>query len=832
MLLSIRRFCAVAVPRPAVCIGLLFVTSCGADGRASSPPDEPGGVASDRAESNGVASEPPASSAVAARTIVPRRQDDGAPLETALHAAYIHTRQLEAGAAYRVVRSAGDVTADNEAQSLAVRFEAARVVLSRAAQGRARPDPNSRWSSGLSFAGIGRAGRRADPSVGEMTTSDGRVAYQRQGLEEWYLNGPLGLEQGFTIDAAPAGKGSVEIAVAVSGDLTPGLVSDGAAVELRSSAGEPILGVEGLFVQDADGRELRSWFEIDAAGLVLHYDDSGARYPVEVDPLVTHLDNKVNASDPAQLAFFGLSVAASNGTAAIGSPGAGASAPANNDGPGAVYVFVRGSGGTWSQQAKLTVSGLNVRAGLGSSVALSGNTIIAGTPAATSGTVSKGAAFVFTRSGTTWTQQAKLVASNGASGDRFGTSVAISGDRAIVGAPYHDVAGTPAQTDAGAAYFFTRSGTTWTQRASIPQVATAGGHFGMSVALSRLTAIIGEPEVSHNGVLNAGFAHAYEALPDDSSWSFQQTLAPPSPVTSGAFGKYVALNAITASDSGFAIVGETNASTSRGATSGTAHVFKRSGTTWSRQATLTPATGAANSHYGIVSLSPAGNRAVVGAVGDVVTTFPVAVFAASGTSWSEQPVVAIPADNAAHFGISVSLDTNALVIGAQSGSAGSLNGTGAAYLYSIGQKNGDACTSASACLSGFCVDGVCCNSACGGGSTTDCQACSTAKGGTQTGACTALSSAVAPQTTCRAAAGACDVADKCVLTSLNCPADVKKPSGTACRAAAGLCDIAETCNGTSAACPSDVVMPFGTLCGSSLLCQALCTGADPDCGCP
>jgi hypothetical protein len=158
------------------------------------------------------------------------------------------------------------------------------------------------------------------------------------------------------------------------------------------------------------------------------------------------------------------------------------------------------------------------------------------------------------------------------------------------------------------------------------------------------------------------------------------------------------------------------------------------GTTWSRQATLTPATGAANSHYGIVSLSPAGNRAVVGAVGDVVTTFPVAVFAASGTTWTEQPVVAIPPDNAAHFGVSVSLDTNALVVGAQSGSAGSLNGTGAAYLYTIGQSNGNACTSATDCLSGFCVDGVCCNNACGGGSTTDCQACSTAKGGTQTGA--------------------------------------------------------------------------------------------------
>jgi hypothetical protein len=309
-----------------------------------------------------------------------------------------------------------------------------------------------------------------------MTTSDGRVAYQRQGLEEWYLNGPLGLEQGFTIDAAPAGKGSVEIAVAVSGDLTPGLVSDGAAVELRSSAGEPILGVEGLFVHDADDRELRSWFEIEAAGLVLHYDDSGARYPVEVDPLVTHLDNKVNASDPAQLAFFGLSVAASNGTAAIGSPRR-ASAPANADGleQSSLRVRVRAD---VSQQTKLTVSGLNKRAGLGPSVALAGNTLIAGAPGATkggSGTPTTGAAFVFTRSGTTWTQQTKLVASDVAATDQFGASVGISGDRAIVGAPYHDLPDPSLRADPEP-HIFTRSEPR-TQRVSLdtPAVASTSG---------------------------------------------------------------------------------------------------------------------------------------------------------------------------------------------------------------------------------------------------------------------------------------------------------------------------------------------------------------------
>ncbi|HZI09232.1 MAG TPA: hypothetical protein VE153_02510, partial [Myxococcus sp.] len=121
---------------------------------------------------------------------------------------------------------------------------------------------------------------------------------------------------------------------------------------------------------------------------------------------------------------------------------------------------------------------------------------------------------------------------------------------------------------------------------------------------------------------------------------------------------------------------------------------------------------------------------------------------------------------------------------------------------------GQPCTLASDCGSGFCVDGVCCDSACGGGVATDCQACSVAAGGRVDGTC----SAVGAGRTCRASAGDCDVAEACDGSGLACPEDGFMEVGTECRASAGGCDVAEACPGTSAACPVDGFAEAGGEC--------------------
>src|ERR1019366_7706367 len=191
---------------------------------------------------------------------------------------------------------------------------------------------------------------------------------------------------------------------------------------------------------------------------------------------------------------------------------------------GAAYVFVR-NGTTWTQEAYLKASNPDGGLGLyydgdlfGSSVAVSGDTVVVGargedsSAAGVNGDQSDnsapgfGAAYVFVRNGTTWTQQAYLKASNTDggldiyNGDYFGGSVAVSGDTVVVGAGSEDSSATGVNGDqsdnsatyAGAAYVFVRSGTNWTQQAYLKASNTdPGDSFGMSVSVSGGTVIVG-----------------------------------------------------------------------------------------------------------------------------------------------------------------------------------------------------------------------------------------------------------------------------------------------------------------------------------------------------
>ncbi|HXI60652.1 MAG TPA: HYR domain-containing protein, partial [Polyangia bacterium] len=113
-----------------------------------------------------------------------------------------------------------------------------------------------------------------------------------------------------------------------------------------------------------------------------------------------------------------------------------------------------------------------------------------------------------------------------------------------------------------------------------------------------------------------------------------------------------------------------------------------------------------------------------------------------------------------------------------------------------------ACTRGTECASGFCVDGVCCDSACGGGDLNDCQACSRAAGGTSDGICGPRRAGMI----CRGIAGVCDVVESCTGTSLACPADGFVPAGTGCgNTAPGMCETAAVC-GAAPACPGPAPM--------------------------
>jgi hypothetical protein len=179
---------------------------------------------------------------------------------------------------------------------------------------------------------------------------------------------------------------------------------------------------------------------------------------------------------------FGASVSLSGDRVAVGAD------RATND-RGAVYVFVR-SGTDWIQEARLTASDAAAHDGFGSSVALDGDTLLAGAPIkhlAAPGSYANGAVYAFTRQAGGWAEQAKLLPASSANGDLFGFAVDLDGDRAVIGAPY-------ALAGQGTAYIFSRNGTAWTQQTQLDSVSgAAGDEFGWSVAFGEDRVVVGAP---------------------------------------------------------------------------------------------------------------------------------------------------------------------------------------------------------------------------------------------------------------------------------------------------------------------------------------------------
>jgi hypothetical protein len=302
-------------------------------------------------------------------------------------------------------------------------------------------------------------------------------------------------------------------------------------------------------------------------------------------------------------------------------------------------VFVR-SGGIWSQQAILTPSDGSANDLFGQYLAISGSTVVVGVPAKNS---NAGVAYVFVRSGSIWSQQAELAASDGAAGDYFGWSVAISGSAMVVGA-------IGKNSFTGAAYVFVRSGSIWSQQAELtPSDGSFGESFGSSVTISSSTVVVGA--IGKN--LNNGAAYVF--VRSGSTWSQQAELTASDPTGTDYFGTSVAISGLTVLVS----------APYKDSTTGAAYVFVNSGGIWSQQAELTASDAAAGDYFGW-SVSIFGSTAVLGSPQKGPQHAGAAyVFVNSGGIWSQLTKVT-PSDTSAkdHFGWSVSLYRSTAVIGA------------------------------------------------------------------------------------------------------------------------------------------------------------------------
>jgi hypothetical protein len=569
--------------------------------------------------------------------------------------------------AYQMNTAGGAVQALNPAQHLRTGFHDAGVVIGAGG-----------LKLGLKLRAIDYGGSPVVLDQVRPTARGNRVIYQYAGVSQWYVNGPLGLEQGFTVQRALShGSGPLTLSMELSGNARASLAADRRSITF-SRRGAPSLRYRGVSVSDAQGRALPSWLELQGRRLLLRVDTRGARYPLRIDPFIQQA--KLTGGEEVGGARLGYSVAVSSdgNTALVGGM-------EDNQGVGAAWVFTR-SGSTWTQQGpKLTGGGEEISTGLGGrfglSVALSadGNTALVG---ASGDNEERGAVWVFTRSGSTWTQQGpKLTGSEELGRGNFGDSVALSseGNTALVGAGC-DGSGTGVGC-VGAAWVFTRSGSSWTQQG--PKLTgggeTGGGEFAIRVALSAdgNTALMGGP---YDGTAGAAWVFTRSG----STWTQQgPKFTGGEEVGESRFGFAVALS----SDGNTALIGGHGDNLEPGQHGvGAAWVFTRSGSNWTQQGPKL--TGGEEVGYGdfgwAVALSSDGNIALIGGAHDNNEVGATWLFTRAGSTWTQQgpKLTATEEIGTANFGLSVAMSstgTTALIGGPGDGKPTAE--TGAAWVF-------------------------------------------------------------------------------------------------------------------------------------------------------
>jgi hypothetical protein len=468
---------------------------------------------------------------------------------------------------------------------------------------------------------------------------------------------------------------------------------------------------------------------------VLACGDAGCGASPDVAAIDGMLDTiaALKAPVPGDTDKFGLAVAlsADGSTLAVGAPDEDSNATSiggdeANDAAtdaGAVHVFVR-SGTGWVRQAYVKASNTAAGDAFGRALALSadGSTLAVGAPGEDGTATDSGAVYVFTRSGTAWTQQQRLKAAQPDANDAFGTAVSLAGDGATLAAsaPGEDGAPLAGETDnslanSGAVYVFERSGATWSQQAWVKASnARSGDAFGgadqssmatRALALSADGATLAVGANLQDGGL-AGIVGALDPMPSDytlndsgavyvfarsgSAWTQEAYVKPATVGSSDRFGTSVALSwdgatlAVGAvnEDSGSRGI-DGNAMNEAATNAGAAYVFVRRAGTWSQQAYVKASNARASDRFGQhVALSADGNLLAVGALVESSASLGVGgdqddasaissgasyVFGRSAGTWTQRSYVkgsTVAANDQFGTSVALSADGTVLAVGA------------------------------------------------------------------------------------------------------------------------------------------------------------------------
>jgi hypothetical protein len=574
--------------------------------------------------------------------------------------------------AYRVV----DLQAINPAQRLRVRFAGRGVEIASAGA-----------RVGLHLVSYGRGTALRTPGLASVTEHENRVSYAYGPLDEWFANGPRGLEQGFDLAAPPrGGRGALTLALRLSGAIRARL--RGGALLLDSHGASLRYG--GLISTDAHGHVLRSWLALAGDRLLIRVDDRGARYPLRIDPFIQQgeLSDRPGSSGEG----FGEAVAVSGRTLVVGTIHH--MAASTDVEQGAAYVFTEPASG-WAharQAAILKAPRGQSEESFGRSVAISGDTIVVGAPfREVDRRTSQGAAYVFLEPASGWRSvapTAELTAAGGAADEFFGEAVAISGATVLVGAPGRKVGRHAAQgaIEVFALPRFPHAGTPRQLAELTASGAQANDALGISVAISGRTVVAGAD--LHRVGANAGQGAAYVFVKPASGWRSARDTARLTDEPGEArelFGRTVAIWQNTV------VVGAPDRG-GENAEQGAAYAFVKPASGWegslAQAAELTASDPGAGDQFG-GALAISGGLVVAGAPGHATAKNTeqgaAYAFVEPATGWRSatetEELVASGGAAGDKLGLSVALANDTILLGTPDRAVGKSLAQGAVYVF-------------------------------------------------------------------------------------------------------------------------------------------------------
>lgn len=516
--------------------------------------------------------------------------------------------------------------------------------------------PKLAWNVDLALTGYGYEGNIKPLSSAKIVVSDNRIEYQRGSLIEWYINDERGLEQGFTLREPPGQRNSGKLIVKLGGksSLRPLVKKGSSKLAFVDAQGNTVLSYGKLQAWDAEGKTLPVSLKMSPRTkdtglfqLALVVDDTGAKYPVIVDPLIASQVKKIIADDAAPEDHFGYSVAVYNDTMVVGAHGTDQGGPRSGSGyifsrdqggtdnwglvknisdgsasfdsfgysvaiyedivaiyaPGishSVSIFLRNVGGlnNWGHVKVIKTDSINTNEKGGRSIAIHGNTLVIGGNAA---------AYIFERDAggaDNWGQVKHIIGNN----STFGQSVAIYDDLVAVGAT-----GTLTGFPRGSVEVFARDAGGADNWGMVKQIADDGHisfakQFGQSVAIYGDTIAIGNPEFSFDQP--TGFVSVFERhLGGSENWGRVKKIIPDDASNSGNFGHSVAIQTDTL------VVGSIEGHSEN--RYGRAYVFERNSggsDNWGQLEKITAYDSANDNHFGH-SVAIASDSIVIGAHG-------------------------------------------------------------------------------------------------------------------------------------------------------------------------------------------------------------------------